>query len=123
MPIINISDDVELLLKEIMSEARHLTKAERCSLFLLDKQHKCLVAKVFDGTSSGAGQWGTTIDGRQLGIPADQGIAGHVAITGQLLNISDAYSHPLFYQDVDKTTGFKTRLVNLRHDYFSSLVI
>ncbi|KZS09939.1 putative cAMP and cAMP-inhibited cGMP 3',5'-cyclic phosphodiesterase 10A [Daphnia magna] len=101
-------DDVELLLKEIMSQARHLTKAERCSLFLLDKQHKCLVAKVFDGTSSGSGQWGTT-DGRQLGIPADQGIAGHVAITGQLLNISDAYAHPLFYQDVDKTTGFKTR--------------
>lgn len=99
-----------------MSQARHLTKAERCSLFLLDKQHKCLVAKVFDGTSSGSGQWGTT-DGRQLGIPADQGIAGHVAITGQLLNISDAYAHPLFYQDVDKTTGFKTRwvFIALRH--------
>lgn len=101
-----------------MSEARHLTKAERCSLFLLDKQHKCLVAKVFDGTSSGVGQWGTT-DGRQLGIPADQGIAGHVAITGQLLNISDAYSHPLFYQDVDKTTGFKTRLAYNDALYFS----
>lgn len=90
-----------------MSEARHLTQAERCSLFLLDKQHKCLVAKVFDG-SSGSGQW-RTIEGRELGIPADQGIAGHVADTGQLLNISDAYSHPLFYKDVDKTTGFITR--------------
>lgn len=102
------ADDVELLLKEIMSEARNLTKAERCSLFLLDKQHKCLVAKVFDSVSSGANAWCGDVS-RQVGIPADQGIAGHVAVTGQLLNIADAYSHPLFYSDVDKTTGFKTR--------------
>lgn len=104
-------DDVELLLKEIMSEARHLTQAERCSLFLLDKQHKCLVAKVFDG-SSGSAQWRAN-EGRQFGIPADQGIAGRVADTGELLNIADAYSHPLFYHDVDKATGFKTRSVSL----------
>lgn len=102
------TDDVELLLKEIMSEARNLTKAERCSLFLLDKQHKCLVAKVFDSMSSSTNLWGVD-SGRQVGIPADQGIAGHVAVTGQLLNIADAYSHPLFYRDVDVTTGFKTR--------------
>ncbi|KAA8593967.1 hypothetical protein FQN60_004801, partial [Etheostoma spectabile] len=42
-------------------------------------------------------------------IPADQGIAGHVATTGQILNIKDAYSHPLFYRGVDDSTGFKTR--------------
>jgi hypothetical protein len=29
--------------------------------------------------------------------------------SGQLLNIDDAYSHPLFYRGVDDTTGFKTR--------------
>ena len=39
-------DDVERLLIEIMTEARNLTQAERCSLFLLDKQHNCLIAKV-----------------------------------------------------------------------------
>lgn len=42
-------------------------------------------------------------------IPADQGIAGHVATTGQILNIKDAYSHPLFYRGVDDSTGFRTR--------------
>ena len=31
-----------------MSEARQLTRAERCSLFLLDKERKCLVAKIWD---------------------------------------------------------------------------
>lgn len=42
-------------------------------------------------------------------IKAGQGIAGNVAKSGLLLNIRDAYSHPLFYNEVDKHTGFRTR--------------
>lgn len=34
---------------------------------------------------------------------------GHVLKTGKLLNIKDAYEHPLFYKGMDETTGFKTR--------------
>ncbi|GFY63350.1 n-alpha-acetyltransferase 35, NatC auxiliary subunit [Trichonephila inaurata madagascariensis] len=45
----------------------------------------------------------------EVRIPADQGIAGHVATSGELLNIHDAYAHPLFYRKMDETTGFKTR--------------
>ncbi|NXW39072.1 PDE2A phosphodiesterase, partial [Phaetusa simplex] len=45
----------------------------------------------------------------EIRIPADQGIAGHVATTGKILNIKDAYSHPLFYRGVDDSTGFRTR--------------
>ena len=30
-------------------------------------------------------------------------------LTGETLNIKDAYNHPKFYPEVDKTTGFKTR--------------
>ena len=36
-------------------------------------------------------------------------VTGHVAMTGKLLNIKDAYSHPLFYSGVDEATGFVTR--------------
>ena len=39
----------------------------------------------------------------------DEGIAGHVAKTGALLNIPDAQSHPLFYRNIDQITGFTTR--------------
>lgn len=42
-------------------------------------------------------------------IPIDTGIAGHVASTGKLLNIRDAYTNPLFYRGIDKATGFKTK--------------
>jgi cGMP-dependent 3',5'-cyclic phosphodiesterase len=35
-----------------MVEARKLTNAERCSLFLLDSENDHLVAKIFDGETS-----------------------------------------------------------------------
>ncbi|KAJ8951186.1 hypothetical protein NQ314_007726 [Rhamnusium bicolor] len=86
------------LLKEIMSEARRLTNAERCSLFLLDPDHMHLVAKVFDGVSPAEKR-------TEVRIAKDQGIAA----TGQLLNIRNAYKHPLFYKGMDEATGFHTR--------------
>lgn len=42
-------------------------------------------------------------------IALDQGIAGHVATSGKLINIRNAYEHPLFYSGIDEVTGFKTR--------------
>ncbi|XP_035212187.1 cGMP-dependent 3',5'-cyclic phosphodiesterase-like [Stegodyphus dumicola] len=98
-------DNVNLLLKEIMTEARKLTCAERCSLFLLDKEENELVAKVFDGHNAEESYQGI----KDIRIPASEGIAGHVAMTGEIVNISDAYTHPLFYRKIDDTTGFKTR--------------
>uniref|UniRef100_A0A8C9QIY8 Phosphodiesterase n=1 Tax=Spermophilus dauricus TaxID=99837 RepID=A0A8C9QIY8_SPEDA len=93
-------DDVSVLLQEIITEARNLSNAEICSVFLLDQNE--LVAKVFDG--------GVVDDETyEIRIPADQGIAGHVATTGQILNIPDAYAHPLFYRGVDDSTGFRTK--------------
>ncbi|KAL0973490.1 hypothetical protein UPYG_G00204670 [Umbra pygmaea] len=95
-------DDVSVLLQEIIVEARNLSDAEICSVFLLDQVSHELVAKVFDGGV-------VSDDEKEFRIPADQGIAGHVAMTGQILNIKDAYSHPLFYRGVDDSTGFRTR--------------
>ena len=41
--------DLTDLLREIMNEARKLTNADRCSIFLLDRATNELVGKVFDG--------------------------------------------------------------------------
>ncbi|GCB77147.1 hypothetical protein scyTo_0018433, partial [Scyliorhinus torazame] len=94
--------NVSVLLQEIIQEARNLTNAESCSVFLLEQNNTELVAKVFDG--------GFVADeSAEFRMPADQGIAGHVATTGKILNIKDAYSHPLFYRAMDDSTGFRTR--------------
>nr|XP_033320806.1 cGMP-dependent 3',5'-cyclic phosphodiesterase-like [Megalopta genalis] len=90
------------LLREIMAEVRNLTNAERCSLFLLDPDQQDLVAKVFDGIAMKESV-------KEMRIPIGKGIAGHVATTGKLLNIRNAYEHPLFYRRIDEVTGFKTR--------------
>ena len=37
------------------------------------------------------------------------GIAGSVAMTGQTINVADAYEHPLFYKELDLQTGYRTR--------------
>ncbi|KAF7998096.1 hypothetical protein HCN44_009494 [Aphidius gifuensis] len=92
--------DLPDLLKEIMIEARRLTNAERCSLFLLDTENNELVAKVFDGQS---------LMTDEMRLSVDQGVAGKVAKSGNLLNIRDAYNHPLFYSGFDEATGFKTK--------------
>ncbi|KAI8761655.1 cGMP-dependent 3,5-cyclic phosphodiesterase, partial [Biomphalaria glabrata] len=103
-------DDLTKLLREIMQEARNLTDAERCSVFLLDKDTDELVAMVFDGITADDKEWqyGDGVQG-EIRLPKTQGIAGHVATTGTLLNIRDAYSHPLFYRGIDDSTGFRTR--------------
>lgn len=41
----------------------------------------------------------------------DQGIAGSVASTGQILNIPDAYLNPNFNQAIDKKSGYRTKAI------------
>lgn len=84
-----------------MNEARRLTRAERCSFFLLEKELNSrtprLVAKVFEAgpstsssTSSSPVQPVTTAAVASLSSqPADYVIAGRVAATGRLVNIHD----------------------------------
>jgi cGMP-dependent 3',5'-cyclic phosphodiesterase len=97
--------DLGQLLRGVMAEARELAKAERCSLFLIDKDTGELVSKVFDGNAVTQ----QSKQSKEIRISGSQGIAGHVAQTGKLLNIHNAYQHPLFYKGIDEQTGFKTR--------------
>jgi adenylate cyclase len=83
-----------------MDQARDLMQADRSTLFMLSKEKGELWSKV------------ATADGEtvmEIRIPANRGIAGYVASTGQPLNISDAYKDPRFDPSTDKRTGYVTR--------------
>ena len=91
-------------------------QAERATLFLVDRQSHELWSKVAQG------------DGErplEVRIPLDSGIAGQVAASGKVLNVEDAYDHPLFDRSVDERTGFRTRSMlcapirNRRGDVFA----
>ncbi|EFO24963.2 hypothetical protein LOAG_03520 [Loa loa] len=95
--------DMNLLVRNITKEAKTLVYAEICSLFLLDRENSELVAEVFEKNGS-SDEYLT-----EIRMPLSLGIVGHVASTGQMINVKEAYSHPAFYPKVDERTGFVTR--------------
>jgi Nif-specific regulatory protein len=88
--------DVISLLELITIETKALLKADRVSIFLLDRE-KCELWSVISQEK------------RIMRLDARLGIAGSVAMTGQTINVADAYDHPLFYRDMDLRTGYRTR--------------
>ncbi|GLH15524.1 Dual 3',5'-cyclic-AMP and -GMP phosphodiesterase 11, partial [Gryllus bimaculatus] len=46
---------------------------------------------------------------KDVKITIDQGIAGQVVISGQVMNVHDTYKDPAFYRRLDEDSGFKTR--------------
>ncbi|HEV8539594.1 MAG TPA: GAF domain-containing protein [Nitrospiraceae bacterium] len=78
-----------------------LMEAEAGSLLLLDEAAGELYFEV------ALGEKGEGV--RQIRLKVGQGIAGHVAKTGQPEIINDCYSDPRFNREADKKSGFRTR--------------
>jgi HD-GYP domain-containing protein (c-di-GMP phosphodiesterase class II) len=96
----NLQTHLELdkLLLTTMEEVAKILSADRCTVFLLDENKNELWSIVAMGIEKG----------KEIRFPADKGISGYVATTGQVLNIPDAYKDPRFNPDIDKKTGYKT---------------
>ena len=88
--------DHQSLLELIRDAACEVLDCEAASIFLHDDQTGELVSRV-----STAAQ--------EIRFAADRGIADETFRTGQVVNIPDAYAHPQFNPDVDRSTGFTTR--------------
>lgn len=72
-----------------------LLEADRVTLFILDEARGEL--------------WSKVAGGEEIRFSRDEGIAGHVARTGQPLNVADASAEPLFNPEIDRRTGYHTR--------------
>jgi putative ABC transport system ATP-binding protein len=93
---------LEQLLKACTLKIGQLLEADRATLFLIDEERGELWSKV-------AQHEGEHL--LEIRLPIGQGIAGHVARTGTVLNVPDAYAEPLFHQEVDRETGYRTRSI------------
>ncbi len=91
--------DLHQLLFTTMREVAKILNADRCTVFLLDEEKNELWSVVAMGIGKG----------KEIRFPASKGIAGHVATTGEILNIPDAYKDPRFNPEIDKKTGYRTR--------------
>ena len=95
---ISSKTNIDTLLKTIADETTCSLNAERCSVFLLDKTTEELWSKVATG-----------IDFKEIRFPMNKGLAGHVAMSGETVNIKDAYSDNRFNKEIDMQTGYHTR--------------
>lgn len=92
---------IDNLLPVIVSKTTTVMRAERSSLFLYDKAANVLRGKVTEGMEAG----------KELVVPADRGIAGRVARTGEIANVKDPHADPDFDSAFDKASGFNTRAI------------
>lgn len=95
----NAVRDLDSLLPLILREATRVVEADRCSLFILDRERGELWSRVAQGTAN------------EIRFPVGSGIAGAVATTGQVVNISDAYADPRFNRSFDITNNYRTQSI------------
>jgi GAF domain-containing protein len=101
-PAIKLSGHDELL-KSITTAAVGIFRAAACSVALHDEATDELVFHV----ASGAGEEDVT----GLRMPAQQGVAGWVLMSGQPIAIEDVRGDPRFASDVAESTGYVPRSI------------
>ncbi len=85
--------------KRLIYELRQSTECKRGALFLLDREKGELFSVMAEGLD------------QDIHLSLNLGIAGLVAITGQELNVQDAYADPRFDKSTDEKTGYRTRSI------------
>jgi adenylate cyclase len=100
--LLNGTLDRDEVLRRLMALAARGVHADRATLYLLDESRRelrSIVALADDDRL------------REIRLPLEEGLAGHVARTGETVNVADAYADPRFSRRIDDETGYRTRTV------------
>jgi serine/threonine-protein kinase len=90
--------NVDELLAVLGETTTQLVNAERATIYVVDTGKAELWSRVALGDGVG-----------EIRVPLGTGIAGMVALTGETINLHDAYSDSRFNPEVDRRTGYRTR--------------
>jgi HD-GYP domain-containing protein (c-di-GMP phosphodiesterase class II) len=90
--------ELDSLLHLLVEVASSVLRADRCTVFLLDKKAGELVSRVASGT-------------QEIRVPSHKGIVGEAVTSNRVINIQDAYKDTRFNLDVDKATGYHTKTI------------
>jgi GAF domain-containing protein len=88
--------DMEQSLELISDEAKNLVHAERCSIFIVDKEDKILWTKISDGIG-------------RIVISLTSGIVGDTYTKTEPQIVNDPYSDSRFLPSIDKKSGYTTK--------------
>lgn len=97
---VSAETNIDELIRVIAEETKEAIQADRCTVFLYDKNNNELWSKVALG-----------MENSEIRFPADKGLAGHCVKTGETINIKDAYNDSRFNPEVDNKTGYKTKTI------------
>ena len=106
---IHETENLEQIMLDASEDICKLFNAERLTLYAVNEDRSAIVSRIKTGLKSN----------RELKLPiTPQSIAGYVAFSHQLINLSDVYDHEAlkkihpgltFLKEVDKRSGYVTR--------------
>lgn len=104
--LLNSTIDLAELTGIILKIVREEVSIDRSTVFVVDRDRDELRSLVAQG-----------VEGNEIRIPLGSGIAGTVAITGEAIDIADAYADPRFNPSFDATLDYRT------NDIFSMPIV
>lgn len=93
---LSVQRDRDTYLRGLVELCAQVADAERCTVYVVDVNKKELRARAAQRTHA------------EIRLPIGQGLAGQVALTGETINVPDAYADARFDRNVDLRTGFRT---------------
>lgn len=96
--LVNSNLKLDDLLINIVDVAANLLHADRGTLYIIDQENNELWSKVAMGEEM-----------KEIRLKIGEGVAGWVAQSGEVLNLSNAQDDERFKSDYDKVSGYKTK--------------
>lgn len=93
---LSVMRDRAMYLDRVVELCSQATDADRCTVYVVDRARSELRSAVAQRM------------GQQIRLPIGQGLAGHVAATGETINVPEAYADARFDRSVDQRTGYRT---------------
>jgi signal transduction protein with GAF and PtsI domain len=93
---LSVARDRDAYLRGLVDLCSQAVDAERCTVYVVDERKHELRARVAQRTQT------------EIRLPIGQGLAGQVALTGETINVPDAYADARFDRNIDMRSGFRT---------------
>ena len=93
---LSVQRDRDAFLRGLVELCAQATDAERCTVYFVDQDRKELWSRIAARTAI------------EIRLPLGTGIAGQAALTGETINVPDAYADPRFDRNVDLRSGYRT---------------
>ena len=93
---LSVQRDRDAFLRGLVELCAQATDAERCTVYFVDQERKELWSRIAARTAI------------EIRLPLGTGIAGQAALTGETINVPDAYADPRFDRNIDLRSGYRT---------------